>query len=215
MLLRNLVALRDVRGDMRQAPVLAVGAVTMLLMAGGPAAAATAPRPDPCVKATRDYQRTTAGMRIFVRNGDNTVYACLRSSGRLTRLYAEDGIYTGGRVRSIAGTFAAFQSEATPACKADCPPGVLRRTQTVVVDAVTGRRRVLADASAAVVRLSSAGGVAFLTGSAPTATLWAWDADGRRQLDAGDIAAGSVGLAGSTVRWTAAGTPRTAALKGA
>jgi hypothetical protein len=183
--------------------------------AGGTAhRAAVAGAPvDTCAGGVREVIGTYPEVRIVRVRGGDAVYACSRTSGRLTPLYPEDDLYATGTVRAVSGRHVAYDSTEIPACKADCPPGVVTTATTAVVDALTGVRRVLVAATADVVRLTPSGAVAYLVGAPPHATLSAWDADGRRTLDHGAVAAASVVLTGTELRWSTGGVPHAATLR--
>ena len=152
---------------------------------------------------------TNSQARIFSR-GDS-VYVCLRSNGRVTRLFETDDQYKGGAVQAFAGRFAAYDFTEFPACKEACPPGVETFSETTVVDARTGRRTRLFNGNAAKVVLTRSGAAAWLQGTAKAFELHARDAQPDRVLDSGDIATRSIKASGGTLRWTNAGVAKSAA----
>jgi hypothetical protein len=81
-------------------------------------------------------------------------------------------------------------------------------TDTAVVDAATGRRRALASDVVSVVRLRATGTVAVLSGAGAARELVVADRGGRRLVDRGDIAPGSVALTDTRLRWTIGGVRR-------
>lgn len=183
-------------------------ALTLALAPGAPASAA-GPR-DRCQTPGRQTVRVTGTLRLFTKGGDAT-YACVRASGRVTRLFEADGIYRTGAILDAAGRRVAYSLSAVPECKADCPLGVGATFATVVIDAVTRRRRTLTREPVAGLVLATSGTVAWLTGSATAAELHLADRAGRRLLDSGEIPARSLKASGGRLAWTNAGRPRSAA----
>lgn len=145
--------------------------------------------------------RANADVRVWLDAQDQGV-ACLRATGRRTRLYEDDGLYRSGRIRRVAGRFVAYSTYYTPECKNMCPPGVVAEFRTVLFDARSRRRTRLSSEGVAKVVLSRAGTAAWLTGAGASAVLHLREDGAARVLDRGDIPVRSLALSGGVLRWT-------------
>jgi hypothetical protein len=178
-----------------------VGAVVAFGISSAPAAAAAAST-SACSTAHRSVIKSSPELLIFSPPGSDNGYVCVRDTGKVRRLWVGDGIYTVGYVHSVRGQFVAYNLEVTPACKADCPEGVVRSYRTAVMDATTGKRRILGTNVPFHVVLRATGTVAYLTQDSEPYELYVWDSAGRRLIDSGAILGRSVGLTDTAVRWT-------------
>jgi hypothetical protein len=202
-------------------PTLLAAALIAALAIASPAEAKGS---KPCVRKGSHTVAATKLVRVYElpnNEGGKTLVGCLRSNGKrrvLAKGYDDDLVTSGvyDHVR-VAGRFVAWQfTETDISCKADCPPGYdptsvhlsvrdLRRKARVVVDgelASDGGRLVL-----------TAGGAIAWSEDDPSA-IKAFDGDGERTLDTGDIAPGSLKLHdGNLATWTNAGVEHSARLK--
>lgn len=163
-------------------------------------------------------------VRVFATrraDGDARLYGCLRRRGKpvlLKRARGEDDVYdsfsvTYSHVR-LAGRFVAWHRteafEHIPACKADCPPGVVASfgldRSIRVLDLVRRLRRVApvvgSPPAGNVLRLNRFGQALWgewLDGN--QVELVALDASGRRPLGAGAIHPEDIRLDGRTAHW--------------
>lgn len=163
-----------------------IACVLGLVLVGASGADAAARQRDRCNRAERRTVALTPLLRVY--DADGFYSACLRATGQATELFENDGIYSSGVVRAVAGRFVAYEASHTPECKADCPPGVSGSTLTEVVDARTGRTRTLHEGYVGALLLRRSGSVAWVSGTRPQADLSLWRLTGARTvLDSGDI----------------------------
>jgi hypothetical protein len=204
----------------RLVSALLIAAAAALSAAGADADAAA--RKPSCAAAKSKTVAQNASARVFKitrSSGTTRLYGCLRSSGRRVVLaQAADDIETStgfDRVR-LNGRFVAWQGTATDlSCKADCPPGYDPYTWTIErVDLRSRKGRAFSGRAAGqALVVSRKGAVAWVQSTgADTYDVRAGDAAGARTLDSGAIDPKSLKLAGSTLSWTNAGAPKTAAL---
>lgn len=174
--------------------------LALLVLAGvlaAPAAGSGARPRDRCNRPDLRTVALTPQMRVVADRGDGFYYACLRSTGRRTLLWEQDDLYTTGVTRAVAGRFVAYSVGTSPACKADCPPGVHGSVSTAVTDARTRRTRQLSDASVWSVRLAPSGTVAWATGG----TLTLWPLGGKREVLSSTNVRDIV-VSGGRLRWS-------------
>jgi len=187
----------------------ATGILLAVLALAAPAGAASR-HAEPCPASV--YGRTVAiDRQVRVLVDDAGIYrTCLRATGRITRLFEEDGQYSEGFVRRIAGPFVAWELGHSPECKNMCPEGVTGSYISRVTDARTGKVRRIAEGRPASLLLRPSGNVAWVIGGAPDARLWTWAAAGTRRLaDSGAIT--DVAIAGDKLTWRNGDTPRSTA----
>lgn len=202
--------------------------VTLTLFAVLVAAApATAASPRTCRQAGSDTIDKNGYARVYEIPGgtelqEADLYGCLWSQNRPTKLaesFDDDYVLGYGYfdVR-LARRFVAWAHYFYDiSCKADCPPGYDSTDDGLVVYSLS-RRKVYRATEGVVIRgslrLTRSGAVAWAerTDDGETAVR-ALDADGRRTLDSGDIAPGSLSLKGLVLRWTKAGERRSATLR--
>ena len=187
-------------------PRLACCVATLSVLAVGSAPTTAAAATDRCVKSGRTSVATTKDVRVFSRSvsAGTAYYACARRTGRSTRLWVDDGVYTSGVLLTKLGRYVAFSTTEYPACKANCPPGVEVTAETTLVNVVTRRRLVLsADTAIDRVLLTSKGSAAWLTGTGDAVELHIREGTGIRVHDTGAI--DDLRLSGRTLTYTKGG----------
>jgi hypothetical protein len=201
---------------MRTAATLTIALV--VLLAGGPSASARSR----CAKSGSKTVVSTKLVRVYsVRNKDDgrNLYGCLKSNDRRQRLTRsfDDGYVTSGSYShvKVAGRFVAWQESYTDvSCKAACPPDYQATTTSIAVRDL--KRRKTASSNGRVdgkLVLTIGGGVAW-TQQAPTGegVVNAFDGNGSRELDRGNVDLKSLSVSGSTVAWMKDGAIQSATL---
>jgi hypothetical protein len=159
--------------------------------------------------------------RLYENRAGTSIFGCAWSRNErvhLDREYDDGYVYSEDYLNPrLGGRFAAWTHVYTDmSCKAACPEGY-QSTQYRVerVDLRTEASTSHAGRPAGkTLRINKRGALAWLQGLGDDRReVHAWDADGHRVLDTGVIPASSFKLSGSTLRWTADGTPRSATLR--
>jgi hypothetical protein len=102
----------------------------------------------------------TSYLRVYDDEDVGTYWACLRLSGKRTRMFEYD-LYSSGSVQAVAGRFVVFTFIQGPVCKLDCPPDARATARTRVLDARTRKRRLLAKGRVWDVELDASGAVTW------------------------------------------------------
>jgi hypothetical protein len=187
--------------------------------------AAAKKKPSCSVKQSKTVKKNRF-VRVYTVAGrpgsDETerLYACLRSTGRKTKLDTQydDEYVTLQHYNAVKlnGRHVAWQHRSEDfSCKADCPPGYNPVSIDLrVANVRTRKKRVvegdLGQGTALVV--TRTGAIAWIQPGTPV-SVRASDADGTRVLYAGDdIDGSSLSLSGNTVAWIAGGQTRSAVL---
>jgi hypothetical protein len=202
---------------------LALTLAALVALAGGVDVASAAKHRKPCARKGSTTVVATRQVRVYEvpnREGGDHLYGCLRSSGlrRLLEDSYDDFYVTSGKYDHVrvAGRFVAWQFTATDiSCKAACPPDYDPTVTGLFVRDLRARRNVTVDGEVAAhgrLVLTAHGALAWTEDSTLGVAVQAFDGSGKRTLDDGAVAPGSLRLAGSTASWTNGGEQRTATL---